>query len=210
MTKISTTSTIVSVTGALAITASFALSAQAEMSLSAPKVSKAITVDGDLSDWSGVKGITVPLKGKGRVSSVEMKAVVHGDMIYVYAKWADSTKSAYHKPYKWDGTRKSYKRTKQLEDRFAISLAMSGEFSPNKISGSIFTADVWHWKAARTNPAGVAHDKRHIVSDKPFKKGKKFKTPDGKTVYVGRPGDAGDRLYRPIKYDMKEQDLMPR
>ena len=87
---------------------------------------------------------------------------------------------------------------------------MSGDFSANKISGNIFTADVWHWKASRTNPAGLAHDKMHVVSDKPFKKGKKFETPDGKTVYVGRPSDAGDRLYRPVKYDVKEQDLMPR
>ncbi len=184
--------------------------AVAEQTLTAPSIDHAITLDGDMGDWDGIAGTTVPLTGKGGVDSVELRAAVHGDMIYVLAVWEDSSKDILHKPYKWDEGSKSYKKTKQMEDRFAISLRMSGEFSANKIGGSLFVADVWHWKASRSNPAGLAHDKMWKVSDEPFKKGKEFKTEDGKTVYVGRMSDAGDRLYKPLKYDAKQDDVMPR
>ena len=194
----------------ISMTAGFGSPAQAEQMLVAPKIDQAATIDGDAAEWNSIPAIVVPLTGNGKVSSVELKAAVRGDMIYVYAKWADSTESRLHKPYKWNDASQSYKRTRQLEDRFAISLKMSGDFSANKIDGSIFSADVWHWKAGRSDPAGIAHDKMHKVSDKPFKKGKKFKAANGKTVYVGRPSDAGDRLYRPVKFDAKQQDVMKR
>lgn len=182
----------------------------AEQILVAPTISHGITLDGDTADWDGIAGITVPLSGNGGVDSVELKAVVHGDMIYVLAVWEDSSEDILHKPYKWDDASQSYKKTKQMEDRFAISLRMSGDFSANKTDGSVFEADVWHWKASRSNPVGVAHDKMWKVSAKPFKKAKEHKTPDGKTVYVARLSDAGDRLYKPLKYDAKQDDVMPR
>ncbi len=54
----------------------------AEQILVAPTISHGITVDGDTADWDGITGITVPLSGNGGVDSVELKSVVHGDMIY--------------------------------------------------------------------------------------------------------------------------------
>ena len=201
---------ISAVIGIISMAAGFALPAQAGQTLVASKIDQAATIDGNPAEWSRVPAIVVPLKGKGKVDSVELKAAVRDGMIYVYAKWADSTESRLHKPYKWNEASQSYKRTRQLEDRFAISLEMSGNFSANKIDGSIFNADVWHWKAGRTDPAGIAHDKMHKVSDTPFKKGKKFKAASGKTVYLGRLSDAGDRLYRAVKFDAKQQDVMKR
>lgn len=131
-------------------------------------------------------------------------------MIYVLAEWADSTQNTLHKPYKWDEASQAYKKTKDKEDRFAISLKMSGNFSASKIDGSVFTTDIWHWKAGRSNPIGIVHDKMWIVSDKPVKKAKKFTTPDGKTIYVRRKSDKGSRLYKPTRYDVKEKDVMSR
>ena len=183
---------------------------RAEGVLAAPTVDNAINLDGDTGDWNGIAGITVPLKGNGGVSSVDLKAVVHGDMIYMLAVWEDSTEDLLHKPYKWDDASKSYKRTKAMEDRFAVSFRMSGKFSANKIDGSEFEADIWHWKSSRSNPAGVAHDKMWKVSTEPFKRAKKFTTADGKDVYVARPSDGGDRLYKSAKYDVKQDDVMPR
>lgn len=190
--------------------AALATPVRAEMVLVAPTVNKAITLDGNTADWAGITGITVPLKGNGGVSSVEIKAVVHGDMIYMLAVWEDSSKDVLHKPYKWDEGSKSYKKTKQMEDRFAVSLAMSGDFSANKIGGNVFEADIWHWKAQRSNTVGLAHDKRWKIDTKPFKGAKKWTTPDGKTVYVARKSDKGGRLYKPKKYDVKQGDIMSR
>lgn len=186
------------------------MSANAGQVLSAPTVKSPITLDGQTGDWNSVPGITVALSGKGGVQSVEMKAAVHGDTIYVLAVWDDATQDILHKPYKWDDARGKYRRTKQLEDRLAISLKMSGDFSANKIDGSAFEADVWHWKASRSNPAGVAHDKMWKVSGNPFPRAKQFKMANGKTVYLARRSDKGDRLYQPSSYDTKQKAVMPR
>ena len=183
---------------------------RAESVLAAPTVGNAIILDGETGDWNGIVGITVPLEGNGRVSSVDLKAVVHGDTIYMLAVWEDSTEDILHKPYKWDDASKSYKRANVFEDRFAVSFRMSGNFSANKIDGSAFESDVWHWKSSRSNPAGVAHDKMWKVSTEPFKGATKFTTPDGKDVYLRRSSDSGDRLYKSAKYDVKQDDVMPR
>lgn len=186
------------------------MAANAGQVLSAPTVKSAITLDGQTGDWNSVPGITVALAGEGRVQSVEMKAAVHGDTIYVLAVWNDTTQDILHKPYKWDDAEGKYRRTKQFEDRFAISLKMSGDFSANKIDGSAFEADVWHWKASRSNPAGIAHDKMWKVSKEPFPRAKQFKISNGKTVYLARRSDKGDRLYKPSSYETKQNTVMPR
>ncbi len=182
----------------------------AEFLLVAATVDKPMTVDGDAADWNGISGTVVPLKGQGNVASVELRAAVSGDTIYILAIWPDAVESRLHKPYKWDDAAQKYSRTKQLEDRIAFSFAMTGDFSPNKLDGSEFTADIWHWKASRSDPAGVAHDKSWRVSASPFPKAKKFTGPGGQAVYLARPSDKGDRLYKPVKYDSRQDDLMPR
>lgn len=178
--------------------------------LTASAIPAAPIIDGDPAEWNDVAGITVPLTGSGGVSEVELKAAIHGDRIFVLAVWKDATESRLHKPYKWDENARSYQRTGQLEDRLAVSLAMTGDFSASKLSGAEFSADVWHWKASRSDPAGIAQDKMWKVSQSEFPKGKAFKTEDGQTIWLARSSDKGDRLYRPVKYDVKDRDLMPR
>ena len=207
---IKTSTGLAAIVGAGIIVFAGSGSAHAEQTLMAPAIDRAITLDGDIADWDGIAGITVPLTGKGGVDSVELRAAVVGDMIYVLAVWDDSTEDILHKPFQWDEASESYKKTKQKEDRFAITFAMSGDFSPNKIDGSVYEADVWHWKASRTNPAGIAHDKRFKTSTEPFEKAKEFETADGTMIYVARISDEGDRLYKPLKYDAKQDDVMPR
>lgn len=178
--------------------------------LSAQSAGQAITVDGDLGEWSAIEGITVPLIGNGGVNSVELKAAIRDGRIYVMALWDDTTESRLHKPYQWDEAAQAYGRTNQLEDRFAVTLAMAGDFSENKLSGAEFTADVWHWKASRSDPAGLAHDKMWKVSRTPFEKAKEISGAGGVTVYVARPSDEGDRLYKPVNPRAHVDDIMPR
>jgi DMSO reductase family type II enzyme heme b subunit len=178
--------------------------------LSAPSVNHDIVLDGNSSDWEGISGITVPLEGQGGVNRVELKAVVRGDTIYMLAVWQDPTENILHKPYRWDEASAGYKKSKQMEDRFAVSFRMSGDFSHDKMGGSEFTADVWHWKASRSNPVGIAHDKMWKVSLTPFEKSKEWNTPEGRTIYLARSSDAGDRLYRPVRYDVKQDEIMNR
>ena len=188
----------------------FGASANAAQVLTAVTTTQEITIDGNTADWDGIAGITVPLSGKGGVDSVEMRAAIRDGRIYVLAIWYDSSKNILHKPYKWNAAAGKYKKDKQKEDRFALSLRMSGTFSANKVDGSPFEADVWHWKASRSNPAGIAHDKMWKVSKTPFEKSKEWPTPSGGVVYLARTSDEGDRLYKPVKYDVKQDEIMPR
>lgn len=200
---------VIAIPATLAAAIGLAGPAMAQQSLEAKATDQSIELDGDASEWTNISGLTVPLTGKGGVASVEIKAAIKGDMIYVLAVWPDSSEGKYHKPYKWNESAQSYKKGKEKEDRFAISLKMSGDFSANKLDGRAFEADVWHWKASRSNPGGLAHDKFWKVSAEHFDKAKKFKTKDGKKVYLARKSDAGDRLYKPVKYDAKQGDIMP-
>ena len=199
---------------ALGLTFAASLPAQAQTTINAARLKAPITLDGNIDDWAGVAPVTVPLSEVGRkgggIASVEIRTAVHGDMFYMLAVWEDPDESKLHKPYQWDEASQSYKATKVGEDRFIVSLSMEGSFTPNKLDGSEFTADVWYWKSQRSNTAGLAHDKSWRVSSEPFKKAKKFRGENGNTVYIKRSSDAGDKLYSSVKYDDKEGDLMPR
>jgi hypothetical protein len=199
---------------AFGLTFAASLPAQAETTVNAATLKAPITLDGKIDDWSGIAPVTVPLseigrKG-GRVASVEIRAAVHGDMFYMLAVWEDRDESKLHKPYRWNEASQSYKATKIGEDRFMVSLPMEGPFTDNKLDGSEFTADVWYWKSQRSNTAGLAHDKNWRVSPKRFKKAERFRGPNGNTVYLKRSSDAGDKLYRSQKYEVKQDELMPR
>lgn len=193
---------------ALTISA-WAQAAPPAQTLEARTIDQPITLDGELHDWSSLRGITVPLTGVGGADRVQLAAAIHGDRIYLLAVWDDPTKDDLHKPYKWNEAAHDYEKTERMEDRFAISFAMSGDFSANKLDGSEFTADVWHWKASRSNPAGLAHDKWWRISRTRFDKSREFRTVDGGTVHIARPSDAGDQLYKPVRYHLKHDDLMP-
>ena len=199
---------------ALGLTFAASLPARAGTTIDAARLKAPITLDGEIDDWAGVAPVTVPLTEVGRkgggVASVEIRTAVHGDMFYMLAVWEDPEESKLHKPYRWDEASQSYKATKIGEDRFMVSLPMAGAFTDNKLDGSEFTADVWYWKSQRSNAAGLAHDKNWRVSSEPFEKAERFRGPDGNTVYLKRSSDAGDRLYSSLKYDVKEDELMPR
>jgi hypothetical protein len=181
----------------------------APQTLTAHAIDHPISLDGQIDDWQGVAGTVVSLSGAGGADRVELRAAIRGDRIYLVAIWDDPSESDLHKPYRWDEASHTYKKGDDMEDRFALSMRMSGDFTANKLDGSEFTADVWHWKAHRSNPAGLAHDKWWRVSRTPFDKSRAFETPGGETVHLARPSDAGDQLYKVVRYHVRQRETMP-
>lgn len=175
----------------------------------ANEVATPMILDGDITDWREVAPTRVPLSGVGGAAEVEIRAAIHAGRLYMLAIWADPTWNNLHKPHRWNEATFAYEKADEHEDRFAVSMPIAGEFSANKLSGSGFVADVWHWKAHRSNPLGLAHDKIWQVSPTPFEGSRAFPSADGSTVHLRRQSDAGDRLYKPKRYIMKHQDLMP-
>ena len=178
-------------------------------------IAAAPTVDGSSADWSGITATSIPLQnnkasGKANIKSVSVKAAVHGDMVYFLMEWDDSSMDDLHKPFVWDSATNKYEAGKQREDRLAIQFAMSGDYDVNWLSGKTFTADTWHWKAARSNRAGLAQDKMTIIGKESVKKAYKGTAADGSTIYIQRPSDEGSKLYTTARYSSKEKDIMPK
>jgi len=218
----------------------FGTVSQAADTLHVKKLAAAPTVDGVAEDvWKGIPALTVKVdrvpeaivqinkeKQKGKyakhwsstdyttVSEVELKAAYTGDSIFFLARWKDATKDDQHKPWKWEGTKDAgeYKAGKEAEDRLAMHFPIKGDFVTCMVDPADSTSDVWQWKAARTNGAGIIHDKTDVYS-KSEPKGA-FSTHyavDGTTVYLLRPDDGGVAPYKTNKIDpfVYQGDVVP-
>jgi len=150
--------------------------------------------------WQKAKVIQVPFEGKekfaAKKASVTTKAVYTGENIYFLFKWKDPTLSIIKGAWKYDG--QAWSHQKGNEDRISLlfeinrinNFATKGcavvchvpPGATNAKDGKFGTStaaekgDLWHWKAARSDPSGVADDT--YVTKISEKKG-------------GRKGDAG-------------------
>ena len=132
--------------------------------------------------WEKAKGLIIPFEGKekfaGKNAHVSTKAVYSGDDIYFLFKWSDSTKSVTKGAWQFDGEKWTHQ--KGNEDRISLlfeinrinNFATKGcaiachvpQGATNAKDGKFGTStaaekgDLWHWKAARSDPAGFADD----------------------------------------------------
>ncbi len=161
-----------------------------------------------IGGWESVDGVTLALVptvkdcDEGHLGAVAavVKAQHTADAVAIRVSWPDATKSDSHKSLSWDDAADAYKAGPDREDRVALMFDMEGDFASCMLDGTTFRADVWHWKAARTGPAGLAHDKFHIYSaTEVHPKSAEYESPDGKAVFIARPSDEGDKLYSSTK-----------
>ncbi|NQU63116.1 MAG: hypothetical protein HQ517_02370 [SAR324 cluster bacterium] len=179
------------------------------------KLGAAPVLDGNLNEWKKIESIQIPLKntksnGKSNVKSITVKAGTFKDQVFFLFQWKDTTLNANHKPFIWNKSSKKYENGTEKEDRMALQFGMEGDYTADWDSGNTFKADMWHWKAARSNPAGIFQDKMTILSSKKVKKAYKMRLKNGKEIYIKRPSDKGDKLYKTKRYSKKEKDVMPK
>lgn len=167
-------------------------------------------IDGNADDWQAYQAVDIPLEGVLDIKNVSVKSGIAGDEVFFIFQWKDSTHDSDHKPYLWDAAKEKYSTGDQSEDRFSINFDMEGDFTHDWLSGNSFKADMWHWKAARSNPIGLAQDKLTIITTEPSKKAYTTTAKNGQTIYILRPSDAGDELYKTARYATKEKDRMPK
>jgi hypothetical protein len=169
---------------------------QDAQTLEAVKAGRAPALDGDGSDacWAQAKPLTLTLKKAlepdPRGHRLELRAVVVEDTLFLLAQWDDETADERHKPWVWNREKNKYEAGPQIEDAFSIGFPLEGEFNPNMLAALKAKWDVWHWKAARTNPKGWAMDRTHAYSTEEFKGAIPFPTSSG-NVYIARPEDEG-------------------
>lgn len=192
--------------------------------LSPPLSAETITVtqlgsapilDGTDTDWKDVIPTTIQLNKSSENVTVEtpsasIKAGVFGDEVFLFIQWEDSTLDDQHKPFIWDSAQNKYVAGTQNEDRLALQFKMKGDYTVNWMSGQSFEADMWHWKAARSNPLDLIQDKMTIIGQEPVKKAFTATGENGSAIYIQRPSDQGDEFYTTKRYTSKEKDIMPK
>jgi hypothetical protein len=152
-----------------------------------------ITLNGNPSEaaWGTAEAIKIPVAGGLGATTVTMKALYDDENIYILAKWLDESKTEsvhinawIYKGGKWEEYIDPVTGRAE-EDRFAmqweigdvegfatrgcLALCHPGNSEWKESGNRMHTknpgerTDEWHWKAARSNPLGVFHDK-HIGS----------------------------------------------
>jgi hypothetical protein len=182
--------------GVLAPPANQAMAA-AKQTLTAVSVKEAPTSLDD-ARWQQAKAVEVPFEGKeqfaGLKAAVTVKALYTSDNVYFLFKWDDATKSVVKSAWEFDGQK--WRHLKGNEDRIALlfeidrinnfatkgcAVTCHGPAGAPAKDFKFATAtatekgDLWHWKAARSDPQKYADDGWLTVA------GEK----------TGRKGDAG-------------------
>ena len=176
---------------------------------------RAPTMDGDDNDWRNIPVSTVALKktksdGAVAVQSVAVKGGTHGNQVYLFIEWEDPTEDDIHKPWIWDDESGKYLMGPQREDRLAIQFVMDGNYTTDWLSGNEFKADTWHWKASRSNPLGLAHDKSLVISRSKLLRAYKLRLTGSDYSYISRPSDSGSKLYKTKRYRRLSKHIMPK
>jgi hypothetical protein len=131
--------------------------------------------------WSGAQAVDIPMEGKerfaGKKVTVAMKAVYTDDTVAVLFRWPDATHSVTKGTWQFDGQK--WARLKGDEDRISLLFEITrieqfatkgcavachvpaGKTAKEGLFGTKSATekgDLWHWKAARSDPYGVADD----------------------------------------------------
>ena len=174
--------------------------AAAELEVPSIKVEKAPVIDGLSQDavWNSVKPIAVSDSASG--TKILLRSVYTSDQIYFLVQFPDSAENFLHKPWVWNATDKKYESGLNREDTFVFKWnMMDHDVNLSNFSDDDYRADVWYWKANRTNPAGFADDKSQILGANPIKKSTELTSVSGKARHLGRYSDAGKAPYNELK-----------
>jgi len=159
--------------------------------------------------WERSKALEVvdPLTEK----KVLLQSLFDDEYIYFKVTYPDKSEDREHKLLVWKEKLKMYKTGIKREDTFLFKWSLQGDKVDLSLEADYpYVADVWYWKAHRTDPIGYADDKRHVYSPNKSFGSKKLISKGGKVFYLSRPGDDGRPAYEILTYDKHVEQTMPR
>jgi hypothetical protein len=172
----------------------------AEQNIISTKVETPPVIDGDINEqiWETVK--PTPIKDQASGTMILLRSVYSGDTVYFSVLFPDSVENLLHKPWLWNKDKKAYETGAHREDTFVFKWnMMDKKVNLSNFSDDSYKADVWYWKANRTNPAGYADDKYQELSDSPAKKSSELESSTGKKRFLSRHSDKGKPAYTELK-----------
>ncbi len=165
-------------------------------SLTAVRTDSALTIDG--MELEGAWENTQPVVIHDKIASIDItiKALYNEHNIYILVRFPDPDENRTHKSWVWNKSNKMYEMGHDREDVFVIKWLM--EFDPQALSvfsGKPHKADIWYWKANRTDPTGYADDKIQVLQTNIEKRATKITGSNDSVLYLLRKGDTGDAAY---------------
>lgn len=199
----------------MALTGVCAMAAEPPQAIPVVMLAEAPVVDGNLTEWGSAGWIKLPIKpsvpAADRVKlgleaedknvtgslTLQFKAGVFQDRVFLAARWPDDTADLGYKGWNWNGTK--YVESGQREDMLAVRFNMDGDFDRSMLSGKTYKVDLWLWSAARTNPAGLAEDWTHLISTKTIEDAAEYEVTGIGTVYIKKIRDSGNPLFKTLR-----------
>ena len=175
---------------------------QAAKEIISSYVDVAPTIDGIAGDPAWEKARSIVTHDPMAKIDITIRSVHTKDRIYFQVTFPDKTEGRTHKTLVWKPDQERYRTDVDREDTFVFKWSMElTSVDLSVAADNPYTADIWFWKAYRTDPAGYADDKMHRYSTR--------QSPDAKTVlsklgmrfYLTRPGDDGKSAYKTQVYD---------
>nr|CRH06881.1 protein of unknown function [Include Cytochrome c-552/DMSO reductase-like, haem-binding domain] [Candidatus Magnetococcus massalia] len=166
-----------------------------------------ITLDGKPLEASWQKSLPVIIHDPIANIDISLRAQHDGERLYLLASFADPQPNRAHKTLYWQKQERRYLPGPEREDVFVVKWNMDP--LPTNLSirgGDPHVADIWYWKAHRTDHAGFADDKRHIYAARPMPKAKPVLSLSGRTYYLQRPADRGRAAYQTTAFATKRED----
>ncbi|MBN2843473.1 MAG: hypothetical protein JXM68_10305 [Sedimentisphaerales bacterium] len=123
---------------------------------------------------------------------ITLKTYHNGENIYFLAKFPDPTASEQHKTLVWSEKEQVYIEAMDREDTLVLKWSMAGgnmSFDPALLEPH--AADIWFWKACRSNPAGYLDDKSQIVSIENVEGGLELSSEKQGRLFLLRKADEG-------------------
>ena len=194
---------------ALAVASPWHAHASIPKLLTAFKVDTPPTIDGRSDDaaWRTAKAI----RTFDKVSNIEivLKAVYTDTEVFFLIEFPDDSQSREHKLAHWNSDLGAYRDGPEREDTFVLKWSMQTRFSEFDLAADAsYRADIWYWKAHRTDPSGFADDKMHIYSAVSSPKARRLLGRSGKVFYLQRPGDFGDAAYELSDLTLRTEDVI--
>ena len=182
----------------------------AETRLTSMRVDQPPTVDGKDSDSVWTKAKEIITHDNVADLDIILKSVYTDDRIFFMVRYADPDESRLHKPWTWNKGEQMYEIGREREDCFVIKWALQEDINDLSVHADRpYDADIWFWKAHRTDPVGFADDKIQRLSSSKLEKSKKIKSKSGKEMYLQRKGDSGKSAYKSQLKIEHEGDKIP-
>jgi hypothetical protein len=172
-----------------------------EMTLVSIPVADAPIVDGQANEafWQTAPAITTLDYSSQR--PITIRSVHTKREIFFLATFPEEIPHETHKTWVWDAKEEVYREGPDREDVFVFKWSMSGNAVDLRLrEAQPHVADIWFWKAHRTNPSGYADDKGQGVSKTPGATARKIQSAKHGTLYFDRWGDKGEPAWQAQLY----------